>query len=126
MPESVEQTREGLLTIRTAENAGGLVVLEVEGELDLSTIPKLQGAFQGQNGATEALVDLSRVSFIDSSGIAALVAAFRARDGAMRVVIDPGSQVARVFEVARLGEVIPVFTDRAEALVGLGAHEAPA
>ena len=43
------------------------------GELDLSTSPELVGAFSRANGQRELVCDLSGVTFIDSSGIRALI-----------------------------------------------------
>ena len=114
-------TSEALLEVRPT-TGNGVVVLKAEGELDLSTAghlhdPLLRSIAEGG----PVLVDLTRVSFIDSSGIAALVGAFRSINGGggMSVLIAPDSQVARVFKVARMGQALPIFTDRTKALSGL-------
>jgi anti-sigma B factor antagonist len=64
------------------------------------------------------IVDLSWVSFIDSSGIALLIQAFRATDqaGVLTTVIAEGSQVERVFRLAGIDRALPLFMDRAGAV----------
>jgi anti-anti-sigma factor len=65
-------------------------------------------------------VDLTGMVFIDSSGIALLIRAFRAGDaGALNTVIVEGSQVDRVFRLAGVDRALPLFTERAPALEAL-------
>ena len=125
MREPVEPPlAEELLRIRKTDSADGVLMLEGAGELDLSTAGQLHDSLMTPiSEGLDVVVDLTRVSFIDSSGIAALVGAFRSVNGTgrMSVLIAPGSQVARVFELARMGDALPVVTDRAEAVSGLSA-----
>jgi anti-anti-sigma factor len=65
-------------------------------------------------------VDLSGLSFIDSSGIGILIAAFQESSGnQMRVVVGSGTQVDRVFRIAGVADALPVYHDRAAALVAM-------
>jgi anti-sigma B factor antagonist len=54
---------------------GADLVLSVEGELDLSTIPRLAQHIDGRIGSVGAslLLDLSGVTFMDSSGLRLLI-----------------------------------------------------
>jgi anti-anti-sigma factor len=66
------------------------------------------------------LVDLSALSFIDSSGIGVLIRTLRNANGTpVNVLIGAGSQVDRVFGIAGVTEALRVFTDREQALVAL-------
>ena len=126
MPEPVEPPlAEELLRISKGDAADGVVTIEAKGELDLSNAGRLHDSLMTPiSEGLSVVVDLTRVSFIDSSGIAALIRAFRSLDGGggrMSVLIAPGSQVARVFELARISEVLPLFIDRAKAVGGLSA-----
>lgn len=98
---------------------GGLVALA--GELDLSTIPKLEGTLLDQVRTQPAvIVDLTQLAFIDSSGIGILIEAFQAANGgAMYTVVADGSQVERVFTIAGIGSALPVFRSRNEAIDAL-------
>jgi anti-anti-sigma factor len=57
--------------------SSGRVCVAVEGELDLSTADELKQALLRElSGGRRVLLDLSDVTFIDSSGLAAIVNAF--------------------------------------------------
>jgi anti-anti-sigma factor len=97
-------------------------VISLAGELDLSTIPRLEKQlFQEIHSKAGVIVDLTNVSFIDSSGIGLLIRAFRAIDesGTLNTVIAEGSQVERVFRLAGVDRALPLFTARALALEAL-------
>jgi anti-anti-sigma factor len=96
-------------------------VFAIAGELDLSTIPRMESPLLEQVRQRSALLlDLTNVSFIDSSGIGALIRAFHESDGApIHVVVGKGSQVERVFQVARVTDTLSVFSDREPALAAL-------
>jgi anti-anti-sigma factor len=66
------------------------------------------------------LVDLTELSFIDSSGIGVLIRAFQESNGVpMQVLVGHGSHVERVFEVAGVIDALPVHRDRESALAAL-------
>ena len=108
-------------TVRIETSAGGSSVVVLSGELDLSTIPRMESALLEQITQRAAvLVDLTELSFIDSSGIGVLIRAFRASNGnPMHVLVGPGSQVERVFQIAGIADAMPVFSDRGLALTAL-------
>jgi len=97
----------------------------VAGELDLSVVPRLAEPLTEQiDQRPGVMVDLTRLTFIDSSGIGALIKASRDANGALlAVLIVPGSQVDRVFDIAGIAETLPVFTDRDEALAALAGQD---
>jgi anti-anti-sigma factor len=87
-------------------------VVALSGELDVSTIPSVQAtvdsAIASALATGEHLVfDLSGVSFMDSSGIALLLAS-RARVGRVGLR-QPTATIARLLEIAGLSEVLPVI-----------------
>ena len=86
------------------------VVLVVEGELDLSTAPLLAERLTAAE-ATDAplvIVDLDRVSFMDSSALHVLVSHALTNGGHERVRLTRGSrQVRRVFEVVGMFDRLP-------------------
>lgn len=109
------------LTVRIEDSAEGTATVALGGELDLSTIAGLEGALLEQaTQRTAVLVDLSALTFIDSSGIGVLIQALKNGNGIpMQILIGPGSQVERVFRIAGLYEALPVFSDRQLALAEL-------
>jgi anti-anti-sigma factor len=73
--------------------------LKLAGELDVVTVPRLAEAlFEASTG--ELGLDLSRLTFLDSSGLHAILALARSRDGSGSVVLlDPSPAVMRVLEI---------------------------
>jgi anti-sigma B factor antagonist len=118
-----DQDKRPLLTVRVEDCAEGSIVA-LAGELDLSTVPRMEGPLLEQITQRHAvLVDLSKLSFIDSSGIGVLMQARRSANGTpMHVLIRPGSQVERVFQIAAVSEALPVFTERGRALAELAGR----
>ena len=110
-----------LLTIRVETAGNGTSVVSLAGELDLSTIPRMEVPLLGELSHRAVIVDLSALSFIDSSGIAVLIKAFRAAEGngRMHTVIASGSQVERVLRLAGIDRALPLFVDREVALEAL-------
>jgi anti-sigma B factor antagonist len=97
-------------------------VIELLGELDLSTIPKLETRLLKVLRANDAVIlDLSRLSFIDSSGIGLLIKADRATDDGAKLhtVVSRHSQVERVLRLAGIDRALPIFLDRDEAIEAL-------
>ncbi|HEX2125666.1 MAG TPA: STAS domain-containing protein [Thermoleophilaceae bacterium] len=85
--------------------------MEVEGELDIATGPRLDEAVGEvlEAGCTDIVVDLGGTTFLDSAGMSALVRAVRSIDqhgGRMRVLSPPGSEARVVLEMARIGDVV--------------------
>ena len=98
----------------------GVTVLTVGGELDVAAAPvfseKLNDVIRLTAG--DIVVDLQRVSFVDSTGLAVLLNALRRLTRARRrlgVVIGSGA-VKRAFEVTRLHWTFDVFDDVEAAL----------
>jgi len=88
------------------------VRLVVRGELDLLAAPSLRTALleaSHHDGATIAL-DLSAVTFIDSTGISVILQAWQRANGAGgRLVLSAASPVvARVIEATGLTELLAV------------------
>jgi anti-sigma B factor antagonist len=112
------------LAIRIEDSPRGASVVALAGELDLSTISRMETALLEQLRQRPAvLVDLSTLSFIDSSGLGILISAFRTANGTpMGFLIGPDSQVERVFRIAGVDQAMPVFSNRNRALSALTAN----
>lgn len=95
----------------TTENIGELVLVRVSGEVDLSWSQQVRRAILDALAKAKAVgVELSEVSYIDSSGIAALVEGFQnARGRGQRFALIAASKSVRsVLELARLDRVFPM------------------
>ncbi len=79
--------------------AEGRATLRFRGELDLATAPVLAREVEATlaPGISEVVVDLSRVGFLDSSGLASLIAARRsARARGVRFALGPITRQCRL------------------------------
>jgi anti-anti-sigma factor len=95
--------------------ADGAVRVRVLGELDLSTSPELGETLLRELGeGRSVVVDLSAVTFIDSTGLNTLVAALRSCDtngGSLMLSPELPAQVTRVFEITGLDAVLPIAAE---------------
>jgi anti-sigma B factor antagonist len=102
----------------TTEARPGLHLVKVAGEVDLSWSQSIRKAVLDALGRAPAVgVDLSAVTYIDSSGIAALVEGFQSARGKGQkfALVAASPQVRAVLQLARLDRVFPMV-DTAEAV----------
>ncbi len=102
---------------------GGANIVAFEGDVDLQHSPearKVLLAAVAQGGAL--IVDLSAVSYIDSSGVASLVESFqKARKNNQAFTLVSVSEGARrVLELSRLDKVFTICETLSEALEQTG------
>ena len=98
-----------LLVSHREEPAG--TVIEAVGEVDLTTAPQLREALLGAvgSGKSAVIVDLSKVDFIDSAGLALLVEARKrlSPDGrTLNILLAPGRQPERVLKLGRFDTIM--------------------
>ena len=107
---------------------GGVRLLEVHGELDLSTAIQLEEPLEESVSSPQAavVIDLAECTFIDSTGIALIVRAWQRVDGTAGnggegglVLCCQNEQVRRVLEVTGLEHSLRVFATREEAVAAL-------
>lgn len=95
------------------------------GEIDALTAPQLGSRLLSlvNDGKTGVVVDLSRVTFIDSTAIGVILNALRAlgaRSGRL-VLVCPTERILRPLEVTGLTERLPIARSVEDALVSLAA-----
>jgi anti-anti-sigma factor len=116
----------GILQIAERDLGTGRCELQLEGELDLWSVERLQAVLQRVARENDAIiVGLQSCDFVDSTGIALILQARRQlEDGGGRLVVYGCSdQVLRIFTVAGLTEAGIVFAGREEALAELAMVE---
>jgi anti-anti-sigma factor len=108
-----------------------IAVLIAGGEIDYMASPRLRERLidSVRSGSRHVVLDLSAVTFIDSSAIGALVAAatsLRASGGgSVTVVCDEGNErVLRIFDIAGVASLIAVHSSWGHALSALDAMRA--
>jgi anti-sigma B factor antagonist len=87
-------------------------VITVAGEVDLASSPELDTAIIAaiESGATSVVIDLTDVSFMDSSGLGVIVRGLkrcREADKDLDLVIT-NERVLKVFGITGLDQVIPI------------------
>lgn len=102
------------LQITTSDRADSVHV-ELSGELDLASAPKLEDELKHveDGGPSVIVLDLRALSFMDSSGLRALLAAdARAKEAGRRLVLVRGDErVQRVLRITRLDERLEIVDD---------------
>ncbi len=95
-------------------------VLPLEGEIDLHVSPGIASSLKAmtQSKPESLVVDLSQVSYIDSSGLAVLIEAMQtvAGYGGKFALAGLQENVRPIFEIARLDQVFRIFPDVNSAL----------
>jgi anti-anti-sigma factor len=95
----------------TFEELDGEAVVMVTGEIDLTAQSRLQGVIDhARSGGQRLVIDLSEITFIDSSGLKVLVKTWEAQTeaGAEMVLRAPSPAVRTVIEMTGLQDVLPV------------------
>jgi anti-sigma B factor antagonist len=107
----VDHLSQSRLSVQSAE-LEDVFVVSVRGELDLYGADALRLELDSvwQQGASRIVVDLSEVTFVDSTALGVLVLAakrMRSRKGTLTLVLDD-PRTLRVFEVTGLNRVFPL------------------
>jgi len=98
----------------------GVTVVSVEGEINISTAPGLKKEFEKIKGA-HILVNLAKVGYVDSSGLATLVELLkktRVKGGSL-ALSHLSDKVKSLFEITKLDKLFNIFPDDAAALKGM-------
>ena len=87
-------------------HAEGLVVLTVEGEIDVESSPELGAALDDVEADRHVVLDLGGVAFMDSSGLKVLIGQTvrRGEAGGSLYVRNPSPAVRRVVDVTGLDQ----------------------
>jgi anti-anti-sigma factor len=108
------------MQIRLREVPEGVTVLTPEGRLNKTTaalfrerIAELVGS-----GTTQVIVDLNEVDFLDSSGLAAIIAGLKMvrQEGGNLCIARPNQQAQLVLERTSLSHVLPPFDNLGDAI----------
>lgn len=115
--------------IRTAQLTPSIYVVSVTGEIDAFTSPSLEQELDWVlgDGASNAVVDLGEVAFIDSTALRVLLKAlpkFSKRGGTL-VLATADSRVLKTLEITGLDTKFTVEPRLAEAIARLADGRSP-
>lgn len=105
----------------------GLPVLAVAGEIDIYTAPLFKQAVVNlvSEGSTQVIIDLSDVTFMDSSGFGTLLGAtkrLRPLGGGLHLAGANGT-IQRMLHLTRLDTIMRVYPTPEEAVKAVKANE---
>lgn len=100
----------------------GRSVVEVTGEVDVYTAPSLDEELSRliEEGRVNLVVDLSKVEFLDSTGLGVLVKALkRTREhGGSLAVVATADRITKVFRITGLDAVMSMHASVDDAVAG--------
>jgi anti-sigma B factor antagonist len=100
--------------ITTSTLAGNVLAVRPSGELDLATAPRLFDVLHDARKQQRSVeLDLSALTFMDSTGLSGLLEASRAAkaDGWNLRIVRPSQPVSRVIEMTGLQGIITIDGD---------------
>jgi anti-sigma B factor antagonist len=106
--------------IKKAETKDGVVVLELQGEIDMSNSPvlrtKILEVFQGTPNIF--VINMTEIGYMDSSGLGTLVEALKwsNRKDTQLKLVGVNDNVKSVFEISRLTSIFQFYDTQEEAL----------
>jgi anti-sigma B factor antagonist len=97
----------------------GHAVVDVKGEIDVYTAPKLREKLIElvSDGSYNVIVNLEGVDFLDSTGLGVLVGALKrvkAHDGSLSLVCTQ-DKILKIFKITGLTKVFPIHDSVEEA-----------
>ncbi len=108
------------MNIKIKQNTGNIAVLEIEGEVDMLNAPEVRDKLLPffKDSMRGIVVDLSGVSYMDSSGIATMIEGLQwsTREGKRFIVSGLSEQVMDVFVLTNLKDVFDFAKDSKSAL----------
>lgn len=99
----------------------GWVIFDISGEIDLANSPAMRKVLLTEikeNHTQKVFLNLSKVRYIDSSGIASLVEGLKAsRDNGSRLILyGLNPSVREVMELSRLQKIFEIYDSEEQAL----------
>ena len=101
---------------------GDVPVVRVSGEIDVATAPALDAAMREQidDGHRVLVLDMRRVTFLDSSGLGVLIShhkTLRRHHGSLRIA-NASARVLTVLTITALSDVLTLYPSVPAALAG--------
>lgn len=108
------------MTINTRETEGNILILDLDGELSIFFKEDVEKVVQESidKGIFKFIFDMSKVSYIDSSGLSILILAGNTafKNGQKVRIVSPTAQVKYVIDIARIGQILTYFEEVDEAI----------
>ncbi len=104
----------------TRRESGDVVILDVNGEIDLYNAPEIKETINRliEEKKYNVVINLDKVSYIDSSGIGALISSLsnlKKYQGGLKICNVSGS-VRKVFELTKLTSFFEIYDSEPDAI----------
>ena len=101
-----------------------LAIVELQGEVDIYSSPQFKEVLMRgiEDGPRRVVVDLAKVTFIDSTALGVVVSGVkgvRTHGGVLDIVCND-ENIRRIFEITGLDRILHMYRSRAEALDAAG------
>jgi anti-sigma B factor antagonist len=95
----------------------GVSIFQVNGEINISTSPDLKKSFE-KNPSKKVVIDLEKVGYIDSSGLATLVELLKKTKslGGSLALAGMSDKVRSLFEITKLDKLFLIVPNQQEAV----------
>ena len=108
----------------TKRENNGVAILDINGEIDLYNAPEIKEIINSliSEQKTNVIINLEKVSYIDSSGIGALISSLsnlKKYQGGLKI-INVFASVRKVFELTKLTSFFEIYDSEEEALKAFG------
>ena len=107
------------MKIQIRSGQDGIELIGLEGDLDFDSSPKVKQEFTKlvEKGAAKILINLRKVNYIDSSGLATFIELFQKikRYKGKLVLFNLSDAVRNVFEIAKLDSIFHLAKSEQEA-----------
>ncbi|HEC31995.1 MAG: anti-sigma factor antagonist [Deltaproteobacteria bacterium] len=112
--------RSGIVKVSLRQVNDGISVIDLEGDFDLYSSPKAREILLklAKEKAPAVVVNLSKVGYMDSSGIATLIEALRAlgKYGGKLILAGVNLKTMEVIKLARLEKIFDIKENEEQAL----------
>lgn len=104
------------MDVRSSEQ-NGITLIQVSGEINISTSPDLKKVFE-KEAKKKIVVDLTKVSYVDSSGLATLVEMLKKTksQGGSLCLAGMSEKVKSLFEITKLDRLFSIVSSADEAV----------
>jgi len=111
------------MDVRHASPADGVVVMSVEGDVDIFAASEFKEHLFHciDQDARNVVIDMSGSQFIDSTGLGVLVSAVKYARGKTMAIVCNGDTLGRIFSIVGLDKVFALHETLPEALAATAA-----
>lgn len=108
---------DSLVVESSSGTKGAQTILACSGPFTIQTLFSFQNAVRQIDSAQVLIIDLTKVPYMDSAGLGALVGAFVSgrKSNRRMAVVGAGERITALIRMSNLEQFLPLYASRAEA-----------